>query len=84
MPKYTSVRIRFESCQKLQQFAKELNISTAEMLDKVVNAYERQIYLERLNADFAALRADLVAWREELEERRIWDATLADDLDEEY
>ncbi len=42
-------------------------------------------YFEKLNASFARLRNDRKAWKEELEERRAWDATLMDgqDSDEE-
>jgi starch phosphorylase len=74
----------WETHQTLKQLAKESNLSIIEMLDKVLDAYQRQIYFEGLNADFARLRADPVAWKEELEERRIWDATLSDDLDDDY
>jgi hypothetical protein len=31
-----------------------------------------------MNAGFATLRADPVAWREELAERKSWDATSSD------
>lgn len=44
---------------------------------------ERQLFLEGLAADFAGLRADSVAWQEELDERAIWEGTLMDDIDPE-
>ena len=50
------------------------------VLDAAVEAYRRKVFLEGLNADFAALRADPEAWREEEEERAIWAATLSDGL----
>jgi hypothetical protein len=45
--------------------------------------YRRRLFLEEANQAFAELRKDPTAWQEELEERRIWDRTLADGLEEE-
>jgi AbrB family looped-hinge helix DNA binding protein len=42
--------------------------------------YQRQL-VEKINADYAALREDPVAWQEELEERRLLEGTLLDGLD---
>jgi hypothetical protein len=52
-----------------------------EMLGRFVDRQRRQTLLDEANQDFAALRADDQAWREELEERRLWDATTADGLE---
>ena len=38
--------------------------------------------LAGLNEDFAALRRDETAWEDELRERRAWDATLSDGLED--
>ena len=43
--------------------------------------YRRKIFLESLNADFAALRADPKEWASELAERAPWDSTNADGLE---
>jgi hypothetical protein len=51
-----------------------------DVLDDAVETYERRMFLEGLNRDFAALRADRNAWNQELAERADWDATLADGL----
>ena len=40
-----------------------------------------QWLIEETNRAYAALRADPEAWREELAERALWDATLLDGLD---
>lgn len=53
------------------------------ILDKAIEAFRRQRFLEGLARDFADLRADPEAWREEQEERRVWDSTLADALERE-
>jgi len=41
-------------------------------------------FLAQLAADFAALRNRPQDWAEELEERRLWESTLADGLDAEH
>jgi mRNA interferase MazF len=53
------------------------------VLAEAVEAYSRQLLLERTNAGYASLRADPERWREEVEERALWEATLSDDLDPE-
>jgi hypothetical protein len=51
-------------------------------LAKAVEAYRRQRFWEQTNAAYAALRADPEAWQKELQERRDWEATLVDGLEE--
>ena len=53
-----------------------------EVLDKAIENYRRQRFLAGLNADFAALRKNKAAWAEELADRRMWDASLADGLED--
>ena len=53
-----------------------------DVLADAVETYSRRVLLDRTNAAFAALRADTREWQAELEERRAWEATLGDDLEE--
>jgi len=46
-----------------------------------LEASRRQRMLADTNAAYAALRVNSKAWREEQEERRLWETTLADGLD---
>ncbi len=41
----------------------------------------RQHFLENANKAYAALKSDPTAWQAELEERQLWDGTIADGLD---
>lgn len=50
------------------------------LLDEAIESLRRQRFLEQVNSAYAALRADPEAWEETLDERRAWDATLADGL----
>jgi hypothetical protein len=49
-----------------------------------MGAAVRRRMLEQANRAYAALRADPEAWAEELEERRAWEATLADDIEGDH
>jgi hypothetical protein len=79
----TTVRIEAKTHIALRDLAGELGLTMQEALARAVEAYRRHRLLEQTNAGFAAWRADPVAWQEELEERRLWDTTLADGLSEE-
>ena len=53
------------------------------VLDRAIEAYRRERFLRDANADFAALKKDRKAWRDELAERKLWERTLGDGLDDE-
>jgi hypothetical protein len=52
------------------------------ILKKAIEAYRKARFLARLNGDYARLRQDPAAWKAEVQERKAWDATLADGLEE--
>ncbi|HSO54615.1 MAG TPA: toxin-antitoxin system protein [Actinomycetes bacterium] len=52
------------------------------VLERAVENYRREQFYAELDAAYARLQADPVAWEEELAERAEWDATLADGLDD--
>ena len=64
----------------IQQLARESNQSMQSLISRAVEQYRRQLVLQRANDAYAALRAQPEAWAEEQEERRIWEGTVADDL----
>jgi hypothetical protein len=53
------------------------------VLAKAVEEYKRRWILERTNEAYAALRGQPDLWKEEQEERRVWEATLGDDLEDD-
>ena len=77
----TQVRISLASHQKLKSMATELGEPMQDVLDRAVESYRRKSFLDRVNAEFAALRAAPDAWADEVAERRQWDVTLADGLE---
>jgi len=78
-----NVRISEETREILRELAHQEGESMQEILDKAVENYRRQKFLDDANTAFAALKKNPKAWKEELEEREIWDQTLNDGLDDE-
>jgi primosomal protein N'' len=72
------VRAHEATRAKLKQLSEQMGKPIAEVLAASVSAFEREQLIDQSNAAFAALRADTDAWDEELAERREWDATLRD------
>lgn len=79
----TTVRISTQTHRVLQELARDSGEAMAAIVDRAIDDYRRKQFLEGLAADFAALKRDPEAWKEELEERAIWDRALADGLDPE-
>jgi hypothetical protein len=76
----TTVKVDELTYAKLKEAVAETGKTMIEVLAQAVESYRRRMFLEGLNADFAALRNNRAAWEEELAERTAWDATIADDL----
>src|SRR5687768_16343156 len=78
-----TVRISEASHQLLKELAGQTGQTMMDVLDKALDAYRRKLFFEQLNAGYAELRADPKAWAEHLSERKQWDATLMDGLDQD-
>jgi len=68
---------------ELRQLAEEEDDSMQAVLDKAIERYRREKFLRDANADFAALKRNRRAWKQELKERELWEHTLSDGLVEE-
>jgi predicted DNA-binding protein len=78
-----TVRVRDSTHEKLARLSRDTGRSMAELIDDSVERLEQEHLLDRANRAFATLRADDDGWHEELEERRAWEGTLADDVEPE-
>lgn len=74
----TTVRVGTETHAKLKELADASGESMSSVLDKAVEIYRRERFLQEVNRAYASLRDDKQAWQDELEDRRVWDVTLAD------
>jgi hypothetical protein len=78
-----TVRIEPGAHVVLSEIARSKHISLTEALSRAVELYRREVFLEGVQSDFAALRADANAWADEQGERGLWDKTDNDGLEHE-
>lgn len=76
-----TVRISNEVRDILRELAAKEGEPMQAILEKAIEQYRRQRFLEEVNAAYAALRQDQKIWAEIQKEREGWDVTLADGLD---
>ena len=77
----TTVRITLQTSEALRVLAASTGRSMQDVLAAAVEAYSRQLLLDRTNEGYAALRTNPERWSEELAERTAWETTLADNLE---
>ena len=75
----TTIRIRSTSRQKLQEIADAAGQSLQDALDEAIEERRRTLYLEGVNADYAALSSKARADFDK--EIAAWDATDRDGLE---
>ena len=75
-----NVRLSPRAHALLRQIADEEQQSMQAVLDNAIERYRRERFLHAANADFAALKRNPKAWKDELRERELWEHTLADGL----
>jgi len=77
-----TVRINKPSWQALKLIASQTGEPMQAILDKAIEVYRRQYFLQKANNAYAALRENTETWQEEIKEREAWDATLGDGIKE--
>ncbi len=75
-----TVRIDSSTYKVLQNLSAQTGRKTQEILSEAVELYRRQLFLKKTNDAFAKLKTDSQAWKEEKEERAVWDTALLDGL----
>jgi predicted transcriptional regulator len=75
----TTVRISPESRERLREMADREHVPMQTVLDRAIEAYRRNRFLDAVNRQFDSLKANPEAWKDEQNERALWDNTLADD-----
>jgi predicted transcriptional regulator len=77
------VRVSDTTHRALKELAERSGEPVQAVLEKAVEAFRRQRFFEELNAAYTALQSDSEAWQEELAERRAWEITLTDGLEDD-
>ena len=77
----TQVRVSNSTHQTLRSLSTEAGESMQTIIEQAVEQYRRRRFLEGLSQDFKTLKEDSQSWQEELEERKLWDKTLLDGVE---
>jgi predicted transcriptional regulator len=77
------MRISMETAESLDELAEICGASKTSILEKAVKAFLKEQFLKKAAEDAAYIRANPELWAIELAERKEWDATLADGLEDE-
>lgn len=67
--------------QLLQGLAERTGKQQQEIIHEALDTYQREGLLDEINEGFARLRSQPKEWKAEMEERKLWENTLADGLD---
>ena len=78
----TTVRVSEHTHELLRKLAASTGEPLPKVLERAVENYRREQFYAEFNAAFERLRADPVAWEEELAERTELEGTLADGLND--
>ena len=78
-----TTRISGPSREVLRKLAEESGESLQAILEKAIEIYRRQRFLEENNRAFEGLRANTKAWKTEQAERKAWDIALGDGLEKD-
>lgn len=76
----TTVRVSESTRDALTRLSRERGVSTAELLDELVNRRLQDELLEQMNDAYARQRQDPAAWEAERGDRGLWESTLLDGL----
>lgn len=73
MNKTTTVRINKTTYETIKKLLTELKKTMQSVIEKAIKEYQRKVILENTAKAFTKLKANKELWREEIEEREVWD-----------
>jgi predicted transcriptional regulator len=79
----TTVRIYTSTHEHLRELSQKRGEPMPAILDQAVREYRDRLFWDEVDAAYRELQADPASWAEELEERKLWEATLMDGLEPE-
>jgi len=78
-----NVRIDPTAHARLTEVARAEHIPLSEALSRAIESYRREKLIQKMSADYAAMRANPEAWAEESAERALWDRSGLDGREDE-
>jgi predicted transcriptional regulator len=79
----TTIRVRKEIYDAIKSLARQRNEKIQDVIEQAVKEYKKKKFFEELNAGYAKLKKDSGDWTEEAAERKDWEVTLRDGLEDE-
>jgi hypothetical protein len=79
----STVSISEETHRLLQDLSREEGQPVQAIIARALETYRRERFLRAANDDYERLRKDRSAWNAELDERKLWEGSLSDGLQEE-
>ena len=76
----SSIQVRIDETthKTIKSLANSLGESMQSVVERAIERFRREIFLESLSGDFANLRSNADSWKSEIDERTIWESTLSD------
>ena len=74
----TTIRISKSVHHVLMEISHKTNKSMNSIIDEMTIEYRKKIFWENVNSSFEKLKGDSSKWKEEMEERKLWNTTLND------
>lgn len=73
-----TTRISESDHKALQRLARQTGKQQQEIIHEALDTYQRERLLDEINAGFERLRSRPGEWKAEMDERRLWENTVAD------
>jgi predicted transcriptional regulator len=77
------IAVSDDTLSKLHEIANWSNSTIDDVLLTSIEEYYRKEFFAECDRGYERLRADPVAWQEELEERDLWDNAIGDGLEDD-
>lgn len=78
-----NIRISEKALEVVRHISRQKGLDVSDVLDRAVESYRREVFLDEVSRSFQTLKEDSEAWRAEVEERSLWDNSVADGVDQE-
>ncbi len=80
----TTIRINMDVYKILKEIADFENESMQKIVEKALEEYRTKKFFNQLNESVARYKTSKDDWMEEHEERKLWDNTLMDGLEDDH
>jgi len=76
----TTIRISKSTLDELKKLARDQEQSMQTVLNAAIEKYQQYVMMRQLNEDYSGLKKNKKSWDEEMKDRKLWENTLSDGL----